>query len=108
MMKKTKNEIKTIIEESSKVIVLFSVTWCGECIMTKPIYEKVAQMEEFNDFSFYTVNVDDAELWEDDGDETFAIKEVPSLIIYKDNKEVSRTTNFISEEKMKQLILEQK
>ncbi len=108
MMKKTKSEIKDIIEKNDKVIVLFSVSWCGECIMTKPIYEKVAQMEEFSDFSFYTVNVDDEELWEDDGDTVFAIKEVPSLIIYKDHKEVSRTTNFIAEEKMKQIISEQK
>ncbi len=107
MMKKTKAEIENIINQENKVVVLFSVAWCGECIMTKPIYEKVAQMEEFKDFSFYTVNVDDEELWEDDGDQMFAIKEVPSLIIFKEHKEVSRTTNFIPEEKMKQLLLEQ-
>ncbi len=88
------------LKENNKSIVIAKTDWCGECIMISPIFDRVSKNKDFKEYSFYQIDVDDFQLWKDDGDDFFKINEVPSIIVFDHDKEIKRITNFMSEEKL--------
>ena len=83
-----KSEFQQIISESEKpVIVDFWATWCGPCMMTKPILDKLAK--EYGDtVQFMPVNADDSR----EVLEQFRVYGIPTVITIRDGKEVGRVT----------------
>lgn len=78
--------------KSSKIAVAdFSATWCGPCKMMAPVFHDVEEdMKE--DVSFFSVDVD-----ENPGlAASNKVYSVPTLILYKDGVEVSRSIGAIS------------
>lgn len=78
--------------KSSKIAVAdFSATWCGPCKMMAPVFHAVEEdMKE--DVSFFNVDVD-----ENPGlAASNKVYSVPTLILYKDGVEVSRSIGAIS------------
>ena len=78
--------------KSSKIAVAdFSATWCGPCKMMAPVFHAVEEdMKE--DVSFFSVDVD-----ENPGlAASNKVYSVPTLILYKDGVEVSRSIGAIS------------
>ena len=72
----------------------FFATWCGPCKMLSPIVEDVSN--EIDDVKFIKVDVDQAS----DVAASFGIMSIPTLMIFKDGKQVSKHTGFISKSEL--------
>ncbi len=69
----------------------FSATWCGPCKMMAPVFHAVAE-DMKDEVSFFSVDVD-----ENSGlAASNKVFSVPTLILYKDGVEVSRSVGAIS------------
>lgn len=69
------------------IVVDFWATWCGPCMMTKPILDKLGK-EYSEDVEFLPVNADDSR----DVLESYRIFGIPTVIAIKNGKEVARVT----------------
>lgn len=89
---KTSDFEKSVANNSGLVVVDFSAVWCGPCQMLAPVFEKIA--EKYADtVKFFQVDVDE----EQDLAIQFKVQGVPTLVFFKDGKEVERHTGLIQE-----------
>lgn len=90
--------MKSLIEQiatENAVLVNFYTTWCGTCNVLKPELEKFA--EETN-FPYPIVDVD---LGRDSQIITqFQIKSMPTLIFFKNGKEIWRNVGMINAQQL--------
>lgn len=86
-MDKFNNEIKEGI-----VLVDFYATWCGPCKMQSPIIDSLK--EERSDIKIMKVDVDK----EEDVARTYGIMSIPTLMLFKDGKEVAKNVGFMPKE----------
>ncbi len=85
----TKANFDEIVLKSDKpVLVDFWATWCGPCKMIAPIIEEIA--EEHPEYTVGKINVDD----EGELARQFGIMNIPTLVILKGGREVSRIVGF--------------
>lgn len=83
-----RSEFQQKISASSKpVIIDFWATWCGPCMMTKPILEKLAK-EYADKVEFMPINADESR----EALEQFRVFGIPTVISLRDGKEVGRVT----------------
>ncbi len=85
----TKENFDEIINGDKPVLVDFWATWCGPCKMLAPTIEELA--EELKD------EVVVAKLDVDKAQEIavkYQVMSIPTLILFKDGKEVKRTVSF--------------
>jgi thioredoxin 1 len=83
-----KSEFQQKISESNKpVIIDFWATWCGPCMMTKPVLEKLGK-EYAEKVEFMPVNADDSREVLDQ----FRVMGIPTVITLRNGKEVGRVT----------------
>jgi thioredoxin 1 len=71
-----KNKLKKVVE--------YGASWCSPCMAYAPTYKRVSEMDEFNEVTFESVDIDDGE----DHDleiEKFDIKSVPTTILLDEN-----------------------
>lgn len=91
MVKTVKEDRFDDIKESKVAVADFSASWCGPCKMMAPVFHAVAD-EMGGKVDFYSVDVD-----ENPGlaaaNNVFS---VPTLILYKDGVEASRSVGAIS------------
>lgn len=85
-----------VINFQGTVIVDFYGTWCMPCKMIAPIVEKVV---EDNNFKLAKVDVDENE----ELVRQFGIMSVPTLIIFKDGKQVNSVSGVVSESRILEL-----
>lgn len=91
------NSFKEALGSNKKVLVDFFATWCGPCKMLAPILEEIRQ-EVGEDVIIGKVDVDD----NFDLARSYGIMSVPSLIVFSNGEEKSRTIGL----KPKKAILE--
>jgi len=86
-------KVKEVTEKSFEkniskgvVIVDFWATWCRPCLMQAPIFEEAAK-EMKGKVTFLKIDVDKAK----NIAAKYRISSIPTLIVFKDGKEVTRT-----------------
>ncbi len=85
----TEEEFDELIASKDVCVVDFSATWCGPCRMMAPILEDVSDKYKGKYF-FYQIDIDSAE----EIAQKFEVTAVPTIIIFKNGKEVGRTTGY--------------
>jgi thioredoxin 1 len=79
-----------VLENKNTVLLDFWASWCGPCKMLAPIVEEIA--EEYSDVTLGKINVDEQmELAIQ-----FGIVSIPTLIVYRDGKEVAKSIGYCS------------
>lgn len=89
---------KEVLNSEQTVIVDFWAEWCGPCRMLAPELEAFAN--ENTDIKVGKVNIDD---------ETplaiqYKVEVIPTLIVFKNGKEVNRSIGYVKKEQIKSLI----
>ena len=96
------NNLEREVNEG-KVLVDFFATWCGPCRMQAPILERVK--EELGDqVEIYKLDVDENEQTA----KQFGVMSIPTLVLFKDGKEVAKNVGLMSQEAVVDLIDENK
>ena len=92
-----KNEIKEGI-----VFVDFFANWCGPCKMLSPVVEQLS--EEIKDIKFLKVDVDLA----NEIAVEYGVMSIPTLIMFKDGKEVAKQIGLMPKDALIDFINENK
>lgn len=80
------------------VLVDFFATWCGPCRMLGPVLEDMANDRDSIDI--VKVDIDESMNLA----RQFGIMSVPTLILFKDGKEIAKTSGFQPKESIQQFI----
>lgn len=90
------NKVRT----SDKLVVMdFFATWCGPCKMLTPIFESLNEkMSDKVDFA--KIDIDKSL----EVAQKYKIVSVPTVIIFKDGKEIQRIVGFIPKEQIESKI----
>src|ERR687896_1882840 len=76
-----------VLSSDRPVLVDFWAEWCVPCHMVSPVVEEIGQ-EKGLDLKVAKLNIDD----NPDATRTYGVMSIPSLILFKEGKEVARLT----------------
>lgn len=88
-----------VIQSKLPVLVDFWAPWCEPCKMAAPVLETIAQ-EYKTKLIVAKLNVDENQA----SAAKFNILSIPTVVLFKDGKEIDRQTGFSSKEKYEELI----
>ncbi len=86
-----------VLESSIPVLVDFWASWCMPCRMLEPTIEKLAE-ENQGKLKVCKLNTDENQ----NISAQYGIQGIPTLIIFKEGKEVGRTVGVMSKEKLQE------
>ena len=92
-------DVKNIIEDNSNVLLDFYADWCGPCQTLLPTIHKLAD-ELKDDVVIKKINVDENQELAAE----FSIRNIPTLIFFKDGKPADRHTGLITERNLRDKI----
>ncbi len=87
MLELTKDNFKSTLKQGN-VIIDFWAPWCGPCRMMTPVFEETAKGHK--NIVFAKVNIDEHP--EIAGE--LGVRGIPTLIFFKEGKEVNRSVGF--------------
>lgn len=90
---------KDIISDSKPTLVDFFAEWCGPCKMIKPILEEV-KTEIKGNANIIKVDVDKNQ----SAAQAYNIRSVPTLIIFKEGKQVWRQSGVVPKQELLRLL----
>ena len=90
---------EVIVNSDIPIVVDFWAPWCGPCKMFAPTYEKSAKNYPLKAL-YAKVNTEN----EQNLGARFGIRSIPTLIIFKDSKEVHRMSGALDEVSLNNLI----
>ena len=98
MLRVTKDNLKSILEEKETVLLDFSATWCGPCGMIAPHLEELAK--EYPDITFGKIDVDE----EGELAEAFGIISIPTLLLYKNGQQIGKQIGYLNKNQLLRFI----
>lgn len=99
MLQTVKNEeFDSIVNQEGLVIVDFWAAWCGPCRTLLPIMENLS--DEYSNIPMYKVNVDE----EMDVAMKLGVRNLPTLLFFKNGEIVDRLSGLQTKEKLASLI----
>jgi thioredoxin 1 len=84
-----------------KSVLYFTADWCNPCKKVKPIVEELNREQIIAKFFIIDADIEN-EMVND-----FGVKSVPTFVLIRDNKEVSRTTGAKTKEELLSFINEE-
>jgi thioredoxin 2 len=90
---------EVVVNSDIPVIIDFWAPWCGPCKMMGPNFEKAATKFPLKAL-FAKVNTED----EQNLGARFGIRSIPTLIVFKDSKEIHRISGALDESSLTQLV----
>jgi len=78
-----------------KTLIKFSASWCFPCRQLAPIVEELSK--EIKDINFYEIDADESP----DVASQYEVMGIPTLILFKDGKEIKRIVGLRSKEDLK-------
>jgi thioredoxin 2 len=90
---------EVVVNSDIPVIVDFWAPWCGPCKMMAPVFTKVATNYPLKTL-FVKVNTEN----EQNLGARFGIRSIPTLIVFKNGKEVHRLSGALDETNLKRLV----
>lgn len=85
----TDEEFEELVASKEVCVCDFSASWCGPCRMMAPILEDISDKYK-GKYYFYQIDIDSAE----ELAVKFNISAVPTIIVFKNGKEVARTSGY--------------
>ena len=85
-------------KKSGVVLVDFFAEWCMPCLMLSPVIDELS--DKMTEIKFGKVNIDESQ----DVAEEFSVMSVPTLIIFKEGKEVDRIVGSVPAEVLEEKI----
>lgn len=92
-----KNFTEEVVHSAAPVMVDFYADWCGPCKMLAPLVDELAKEYE-GKAKIFKLNVDESM----DTAQTYGVMSIPTLIFFKDGKEVDRTVGGLSKEALEE------
>ena len=96
----TEEEFEEIISSKDICVCDFSASWCGPCRMMAPILEDISDKYK-GKYYFYQIDIDSAE----EIATKFNISAVPTIIVFKNGKEIGRTSGYQDFETFEKFLL---
>ena len=93
-IKISSENFEKLINEEKVTLVDFYADWCGPCKALSPVIDEIAN--ERKDINVGKVNVDD----EKDLASKFGVRSIPTIVIFKNGKEINRLVGFLPKEKI--------
>jgi thioredoxin 1 len=100
MIELEENNWEKEISSPGIIVVDFFADWCGPCKSLSKTLEELS--EELTSIKFVKINVENC----DSAAEEFGIRNVPTLIIFKDGELKKKSVGSIPKDKIKSLIEE--
>jgi len=88
-----------VVNSDLPVVIDFWAPWCGPCQMMAPTFQKVAQQYPLK-VLFAKVNTEN----EQNLGAKFAIRSIPTLILFQDSKEIQRVSGALDQENLKRFV----
>ena len=93
-IKVTNKEFNEIISKENITLIDFYADWCGPCKALSPVIDEIAL--ERMDITVGKVNVDT----ERDLAEKYKVRSIPTMVIFKEGKEIERMVGFLPKEEI--------
>lgn len=95
----SKSEIDALLNTKGLVVLDFFASWCGPCLKMMPTVDKLSQ-ELTGSVKFIKVDADASKAVV----EQYKVDEIPTFIIFKDGKQVKRSTGYLEEKALRKMI----
>ena len=93
------SDFDSMLSQNNLVLADFHTLWCMPCRKISPIIDELKE-KYVSSAQVLRIDMENSELLA----ESFEIKAVPTLILFKDSKEIWRHTGLISKEELTQLL----